>query len=439
MGRTRAPVCGLLLALTGAAAAHASAQAAGPGALAPIRLSETHDDFTLSLGGEVRQRFEHVRNADWDAANAPDGYLLQRYMLHADLRLGPRVRFLAHLKSGLEDGRADGPRAVDEDRLAVHEAFLDLGLSSRATLRLGRQELAYGSSRLVSNRNGPNVRRSFDGARMLLAAGPWTLDAFAVKPVKTEPGVFDDPPDHAVTFWGAYAVVPLPALSHASVDVYYLGLDRKSATFDQGTAREIRHSIGTRVWREQAPWDYDFELVYQWGRFGSAPIRAWTIASDTGLTLDAAPLRPRFGLKANVTSGDADRSDPRLGTFNPLFPRGSYFGEAALIGPANHVDLHPSVDLHVRPWLTVSPGWIVFWRQSRDDGLYGSSGAVERPGGGSRARHVGRQATLTLNAGLGPHVTVAADFEYFFAGPFLRESGPGDDLAFVASWVSVSF
>ena len=119
------------------------------------------------------------------------------------------------------------------------------------------------------------------------------MDAFAVKPAKTcSPGAFDDPPDHAVTFWGAYAVTPFPVFKQASVDLYYLGLDRKSSTYDQGTAREQRHSVGARIWREQAPWDYNFELVYQWGRFGSAPIRAWTLASDTGLTLEAAALAP---------------------------------------------------------------------------------------------------------------------------------------------------
>jgi hypothetical protein len=439
VGLIRGPLCGALLAIAGAAAGQPAAQASHPSGFSHIGLSATRDDFYLSLGGEVRERFEYVRNADWDSANAPDGYLLQRYMLHADLHLGPRLRLFAHLKSGLEDGRAGGPRSTDEDRLAVHEAFLDLGLSRELTLRLGRQELVYGSSRLVSNRNGPNVRRGFDGARIILSEGKWRLDAFAVKPVKTEPGAFDDPPDHAVTFWGAYAVTPFPVFKQASVDLYYLGLDRKSSTYDQGTAREQRHSVGTRIWREQAPWDYNFELVYQWGRFGSAPIQAWTLASDTGFTLEAAAWRPRFGLKADVTSGDRDRSDPGLETFNALFPRGSYFGEAALIGPANHVDLHPSIELHARPWLTISPGWIFFWRQSRDDGLYGASGAVERSGQGAHARYVGSQATLTLTARIGRHTTLVTDFESFLTGPFLRESGPADNLGFLASWVSFSF
>ena len=38
----------------------------------------------LSLGGELRERFELFENTDWKPAPA-DGFLLQKYMLSADL------------------------------------------------------------------------------------------------------------------------------------------------------------------------------------------------------------------------------------------------------------------------------------------------------------------------------------------------------------------
>ena len=34
----------------------------------------------------------------------------------------------------------------------------------------------------------------------------WRIDAFAVKPVKTQEGVFDDASDPNQTFWGVWAV-----------------------------------------------------------------------------------------------------------------------------------------------------------------------------------------------------------------------------------------
>jgi Alginate export len=406
-----------------------------------IPLSDSRPDWYLSFGGELRERFEFFKDTDWDPAKGSNGFLLQRYMLSCDVHLGRRVRFFTNLKSGLEDGRNGGPRPVDEDRLDVHEAFVDLSLdsSARSTLRLGRQELSFGSQRLVSVRSGPNVRQSFDGATLIVRPGSWRLDTFAVKPVETNTGVFDDSPDHARTFWGVYAVGPLRIFPGAGVDLYYLGLDRKKARFDKGTASELRESIGTRIWRRAAPWDYNFEVVYQWGRFASAPIRAWTVASDSGLTLPRARWRPRFGLKADVTSGDKNPTDPTLESFNPLFPRGAYFGENQLIGPVNHMDLHPSIDIRPLPGVTVSPSWLFFWRQSLRDGLYGVPGNLIRSGKGTSARYVGSQPALMAAAAAGRHATIAAVYEYFIAGAFLRESGPGHDVTYFGTWVSYVF
>lgn len=406
-----------------------------------IQLSDSHEGWFLTLSGEARERFEVFNDTNWDAANGSDGFLLQKYMISADLHFGRQVRLFTQLKSGLEAGRNGGPRPTDRDRLDLHEAFVDLnvGAAIQGTLRLGRQEIALGSQRLVAVRAGPNVRQSFDGVAAIVRPGAWRLDVFAVKPAETEPGVFDDDPDHARTFWGAYAVGPLGLFTEAKVDLYYLGLDRKKARFDQGSAPELRESVGTRIWRNTAPWDYNFELVYQWGRFGSAPIRAWTVASDAGFTLRDADWSPRFGLKADVTSGDKDPDDPTLQSFDPLFPKGAYFGENQLIGPVNHIDLHPSVDFRPFRRVTVSPSWLFFWRQSLQDGLYGVPGNLVRSGKGTAARYVGSQPALMLSVTAARHTTAVADFEYFIAGPFLRESGPSHDVTSFGAWVSFVF
>jgi len=251
--------------------------------------------------------------------------------------------------------------------------------------------------------------------------------------------MFDDGPDHARTFWGVYAVGRPGILSGPTLDLYYLGLDRKLARFDQGTAAELRESAGLRLWRTTDSWDYNFEVVYQWGRFGVAPIRAWTVASDTGFSLRHLPWLPRVGLKADVTSGDANPADPVLQSFNPLFPRGGYFGENQLVGPVNHIDLHPGIDLHPTASLTLSPSWLFVWRQSRGDGLYGVPGNLVRSGRDTSSRYVGSQPAVTATVTLGRHVTIGSTFEYFIAGPFLEESGPAHDVSFVSGWLGFVF
>lgn len=251
----------------------------------------TNGDRYLTLGGEIRERYEYYQNSLWGRGPQDDnGYLLQRYMVHADAHVGDYFRIFTQFKSGLEDGRNGGPRPTDRDDFDLNQAFLDvrvpLSEADSLTLRAGRQELSYGSSRLVSFREGPNVRLSFDGVKVILKVSGWQVDAFAVKPVRTKTGVFDDDPDPEKSFWGLYAVTPVSWLPGGNADLYYLGLDRKNASFDQGTANELRHSVGTRIWGHKAGWDYNLEVVYQLGSFGGGDIQAWTAASDVGFTLN---------------------------------------------------------------------------------------------------------------------------------------------------------
>lgn len=401
-------------------------------------------DRYLSLGGEIRQRYEYFHNPVWgQEPQDPNGYWLQRYMLHTDVHLGDRFRFFSQIKSGIEIGRAGGPRGADEDKLDLHQAFVDISAGNHGkdglTLRIGRQEIGLGSSRLVSFREGPNVRQSFDGVRLGWRSGEWQIDGLATKPVETKRGFFDDAWDHTRSFWGVYATGPLRGLPNAKVDLYYLGLDRKRARFDQGVGHELRQSLGARIWGKTEDWDYNTELVYQWGSFGQGRIRAWTAASDTGYRIDSIPLRPRFGLKADIASGDRDPFDDTLGTFNALFPKGAYFSEADLLGPYNLMDLHPSVELNLTERISVTSDFDFFWRQSTSDGIYGIPGNLVRSGRTSGSRYIGSHANLQLEWQLDRHISLTTIYLHFFPGPFLKETQPGENVDFVALWVTYKF
>src|SRR3954471_17471816 len=135
-------------------------------------------------------------NDRWNpAAPDQDGYLLQRYLLHADLHLGPSVRVFGQLQSSVESWRKGGPRPIDEDRLDAHQLFVDVRLPldlegrDELTLRVGRQEMVYGSARLITLREFTNIRRAFDAVRVLSHIGEWRADAFFARPVENAPGM----------------------------------------------------------------------------------------------------------------------------------------------------------------------------------------------------------------------------------------------------------
>jgi len=401
-------------------------------------------DWWLSFGGEIRERYEYYQNYNWGLGpQDPNGYLLQRYLLSADVHYRDTFRVFGQFMSALEDGRVGGPRPTDEDVSDLHQGFFDarLDLDSKGSLvtRVGRQEMYYGSQRLVSVRESPNIRLSFDGVRFIYQNDVLDISAFATKPVKTKDGYFDDEPNPDSTFWGVYGVAPLPILPGGSVDFYYLGIENDNAVYNQGTGRELRHSIGTRIWGKQAGWDYNVELVYQFGTFGNADISAWTAASEMGYTFANAPLRPRLCLRADIASGDQNPNNPTLNTFNALFPKGAYFSETGLIGPANIIDVHPGIELQLTRSLSFVGDWDFFWRESTSDGIYNNALKLVRAGNSGSARYIGSQAQAMLQWNIARHFNVSAVYAHFFAGEFLEESPPGKDVNYFSAWLTFRF
>src|SRR5271154_3564908 len=182
-----------------------------------------------------------------------NGYLNERYMLSFDAHYGRHMRSFVEFKSGLNSLRIGGPRPIDEKKLDFQAGFLELGTSkglNSVTLRVGRQELEYGSGRLIDVREGPNVRLSFDGFMVKSKINSWQIDGFAFRPDLDNFGFFDNAPNHAVAFSGVHATRPSPR--KLSLDVYFLGLARTQATFERGTAQEVRPSLGARISRPVA-------------------------------------------------------------------------------------------------------------------------------------------------------------------------------------------
>ena len=223
--------------------------------LAPIQyipLGQNESNY-LSFGLWIRERGEYVSNPNWSDQPSGNAYLMQRYFLHTDLHLGERFRFFGELASSLVDGRRRGTatefgrgKDVPPSRFCRSRS-LEVR-AERVDIRAGRQEVAFGSQLLVSTRDGRNIRRSLDGARLTWVKGDWAVDLLAARPTLENADHFDNPPNHTSGFWAAYAVHPFKFLPRGNIDLYYMGLDNKSVPFNgKGAGREQRETIGTRL------------------------------------------------------------------------------------------------------------------------------------------------------------------------------------------------
>jgi hypothetical protein len=395
-----------------------------------------------SFGGSLRLRQEYHGHPELGLEDAEvNDFQLLRALLHGDLHLGPHARIFVQLGSAWAFGRDLPLRPIDEDRLSIQQGFgeLNFNLGERVGLRLraGRQEVTFGSSRLVSVRDGPNVRLSFDGLRVSLEHPAVRVDAFGLVGVDVRRGPIDNPPNPDDAFWGSYATVPVLG-KRLELDAYYLGI-RRPATLQGERATELRHSLGFRVFGEGVgPYDYNVEGIFQTGTFGDRTIKAWTVATDQGLTWRSDPAVLRMGLRANVTSGDMDRADSRLGTFNALFPNPTYFSQLTIMAPANHYDLHPRATLRLFDSATLETGAMWFWRQSVHDDVYTPPGVALTDFSSTAARFVGTQLDAGLTASIARHLELALYASWFIAGRAVRDVG-GRDTHFFGSWVTYSF
>lgn len=398
----------------------------------------------ISFGGELRERFEYYSALDFGVrGEGADAYLLHRLLLHADLHVGESFRTFLQLGNQLAPWK-DTASGVYEDRLDLQQGFLDvrLPIAPQAdvdpTIRVGRQEMVFGSQRLVAVRDAPNVRRTFEGFRVGDKIGGTQIDAFVTRPVLLKPGVFDDERNRDQAFWGVYGTIPVTFAPGLGIDLYYLGFENDRARFGTVSDGEHRHSIGARLFGGADGWDWDWETLGQFGTFADQDIRAWTVSTHTGYTFRKTAWTPRVALKADYASGDDDPRDGKLGTFNALFPKLAYFNSAALLAPANIFDVQPTLSVRPVQDVLVSLGWDFAWRATTNDAVFIEPFTPVAGTAGRGGRYIGNQIALDVSWFVDRHVQIDTSYVHFDVGDALRTGG-GRNVDFVMLQAAYKF
>ncbi|MGS2739450.1 alginate export family protein [Sinomicrobium sp. M5D2P17] len=400
-----------------------------------------NDRLTLSLGGELRSQYQFFKNELWgDIPDDTDGFVFNRGLLHLETKYKERLRLFAQLQSGTAISRID-LSPIDQNELELHQLFVDYTFhlrSSEITLRIGRQEMLYGSQRLISVREGPNNRQSFDAIKVALKAKDFKTEIFYSQFVRSYFGSFNDRMNPDTKLFGSYNIINnLPVINN--IALYYFGLHKRSASFNIISGEERRHSIGTRIWDNTNDWNYDFEAVWQFGKIADQSIAAWTVSINTNYRFPSLKLQPKIGLKTEIISGDKSPKDGRLQTFNPLFPRGAYFGLGAFLGPANLFDVHPYAELEVTDKVSLGLDYDFFWRLRTTDGIYMPNASLLYPSSDSPHSYIGSQLGAFLACDLIRSLSLEVEATFFDAGYFLEDVSAGRDIFFTATTLTYRF
>src|SRR5207344_471812 len=112
---------------------------------------------------------------------------------------------------------------IDQNKSDLLNAFIDVKLAdlggNPAYVRVGRQELLFGSQRLISPLDWANTRRTFQGARLFRATEKFDFDLFWAQPVIPNPIALDSV-DNNINFAGAWATYR--SKKGTFLDFYYL-------------------------------------------------------------------------------------------------------------------------------------------------------------------------------------------------------------------------
>ena len=168
-------------------------------------------------------------------------------------------------------------------------------------------------------------------------------------------------------------------------------------------------------------------------------ISAFDLEGDWHYQFTDTSWEPDLGLKLQYTSGDRHDGDGRINTFNPMFVNPAYYSLAATISPINVIGVHPSISVSPIAKSKIYVEWALFWRASKDDGLYRPPRFINRQGEGISERKLGHQFGLKASYEFNRHLSFDFDLSYFIAGEFQRLTGNAENILHVAPTISFKF
>jgi hypothetical protein len=392
------------------------------------RLKRVHlgDNWLLSVGGATWTRYTNEHNSRLGGAH--NDHVQVRSRVYADLWY--RDVFRVYAEGIYADTYAQNLPLlpIDSTRFDFLNLFVDVKLAEVAGApvyaRVGRQELLFGSQRLLSPLDWANTRRTFQGARFFRPGEKFDFDLFWAQPVVPNRTALDsvDNNQNLAGAWGTYK-----PRKGTFLDLYYLMLDNTNTVtqLDIARAPATTHTIGSRFAGDRdGRFLWDFEGAMQFGRRGQSDIVAGMATAGLGYHAKDLPWNPTLWAYYDYASGDRNPNAGNFSTFNQLFPFGHYYlGWLDVVGRQNIHDVSASLHLYPANWVTLWFQYHNFWLDSPRDALYSAGGvALRRDPTGRSGTFVGNEIDVIANFHLSKRADLLCGYSYLFAGEFLKNT-----------------
>jgi hypothetical protein len=384
----------------------------------------------LQVRGEFRSRVEGFDGGGFATGNS-DAYWVDRFRLNATVRPHSSLGFVVQLQDARSFLKTTGGQlAPFRDALDVRMAYGEYGTQN--TIRIGRQELAFGEQRLLGPVSWLNTARTFDGARFTLKRAAVQVDVFGASVVTIQPDDFDRSGNGnalygVYTAWSAW-------IPNQVVEPYFFWRESRGTATELGPLATLNQATtGIRMAGKLSPSvDYSTELALQTGSLASEDVKAWASHALVGKSLAALPWRPRVFGEFNHASGDTSKGDGRRGTFDQLYPTPhDKYGLADQVGWKNINHVHTGIELKPTSQWQVASGYHSWWLASATDGLYSAGGAlVAKSATGVAGTHVGQEIDLQTTYTYSAQLQIGAGYAYLFPGEFLNNTTEGQAYSY---------
>jgi hypothetical protein len=375
----------------------------------------------LCFTAGYRARMESYSAGNFQPGNS-ETYLLTRFRLGVSIK--PTAWFKVYAELQDADAFWKNPPLAPPYQTTwdLRRAYIDLGDIEQGpiSLRVGRQDLAFGHLRLVGTAYWRNASRGYDGA-LLVVNWKWLrVDTFASSPVIA----LDNGLSHhrqGNNFYGIYTTLK-DRIPGSVLEPYLLWRVSPGFATEAGKpARLDEKTVGLRWAGDRSRFDYDVETAGQFGGIGTDTIRAWAWSAVAGYTFQDAPLKPRVFIKYDFASGDRNATDSVHGTFDQLYPNiHDHHGLADQVAWQNLKSVRSGARIALRRnWIAAS-AYNDWWLASDSDGFYNSSGTiVARDRTGRSGSHIGREYDVQTSYRPNQNLELGIGLGYIRSGDFL--------------------
>lgn len=377
------------------------------------------DCNVLDIGGQYRARHHSERNMRGTGlTGVDDDFLLHRTRIYMNGQFGDRIRIYAEFIDAESNYENFAPRSIEVNRADMQNLFADVKLlmldDGDVWARVGRQELLYGSQRLVSPLDWANTRRNFEGVSFLYKGTDWNIDGFLTHPITPNDHGFDTG-DENQDFSGGFGTYK--GRKNETIDLYYLHYRNDNAA--QGPNGLYFETVGSRWQGTADTFLWDFEGGYQFGknRDDSNHDAGFWVAG-LGRKINHC-WNPILWLYYDWSSG-GNVLGGRQG-FDHLFPLGhKYHGFMDLYARSNIQTPNLTFTFQPREKVNVLLWYHYFFLENKNDSPYNITMVPFNTAAAPASADLGHEIDTTIQWNISARTDLLFGYSHFFAGDYYK-------------------